>query len=385
MRVLLVEPEYYTQYPPLGLLKLSTFHKRRGDQVKFVRGRRLFGGFIPDEVCITSLFTWAWGSVWESVHFYKTLFPSAKVRLGGIYASLMPTHAKQSGADEVFTGTSPILDGLVPDYDLVPKCNANIISSTRGCLRKCQFCAVPAIEPKRASRTTVRELLDPRFRKLVLWDNNFFGAPHWREILEEIQSLQLAVDFNQGIDARLVTDEVVNRLSGVKVSPIRLAYDAYKSGLQLAIERAIGQLARVGFRKKGMVVYVLYNFKDSPDDLFFRVRDLLRWGVTAYPMRYEPLDSVTKNTYVAADYGWTTEALEMVADARRVIGFGGAFPPYKGLVDKFNKARDWHQAMQLRPYRGRPLVEFGQDLGEMGSDHGFPMGSLALPASAYGD
>ena len=380
--MLLVQPEYYTQYPPLGLLKLSTFYRRSGCEVRFVRGRHILLDFYPDEVDITSLFTWAWKPVWECVQFYKALYPKAKVRLGGIYTSLLPHHAKQSGADEIFVGTGNDLDEVVPDYDLVPKWKANILFTTRGCIRKCAFCAVPAIEPQKTARKTLKDLIDPKLKKLILWDNNFFGSPNWREILAEIRELELTVDFNQGIDARLVFEEVAERLEGIKVNPIRMAYDSFSNGMRRAMERAIRLLSDAGFRRRKIVVYVLYNFTDSPEDFFFRVRDLLNWGVAAYPMRYEPLDSLEKNVYVAPN--WTQGELEMVADARRVIGYGGAFPPYEGLIRKFNRAQDFVDAMELRPKKRSDTfdeVDLGSELIEMGRDHEFPTGSL-VPTTA---
>ena len=95
------------------------------------------------------------------------------------------------------------------------------------------------------------------------------------------------------------------------------------------------------------MVYVLYNFRDDPEDFFERVRNVLEWGAVAYPMRYEPLDSLKKNQYVSPN--WTREQLEMVAKARRVLGFSGAFPPYKALVEKFQKAESFEEAFKLKP------------------------------------
>ncbi len=120
MKILLVEPAYYTHYPPLGLLKLSTLYKAEGHEVRFVRGLQLPTRLVPDEIQVTSLFTWAWRPVWEAIAFYKALFSKAKVTLGAIYATLMPDHARDSGAHEVVTGLNKSAEDLMPDYELVP-------------------------------------------------------------------------------------------------------------------------------------------------------------------------------------------------------------------------------------------------------------------------
>ncbi|HEU4714816.1 MAG TPA: hypothetical protein VFS76_24860 [Pyrinomonadaceae bacterium] len=368
----------------MGLLKLSTFHKERGDEVRFVRGVSLITDFYPDEIAIASLFTWAWKPVWECVNFYKSLFPRAQVRLGGIYASLMPDHARQSGADEICVGTDEVLDSVIPDYDLIPEWKANLVFTSRGCIRKCKFCAVPALEPIKSSRDSFSSLLDPRFNKIIFWDNNFFGTPNWREIVSEIREKNLIVDFNQGIDARLVTEEVAESLSGIKISPVRMAYDTFTPGFRRAMERAISLLSEAGFRKRNMMVYVLHNFTDSPEDFFQRVRDLLNWGVVAYPMRFEPLQSLEKNIYVAREYGWKQTDLNLIARARRVIGFGGAFPPYEGLIKKLNKATTFREAFKLRPVneKERSLFDDDCDLITMGEDHEFPVLNRARRAAA---
>jgi pyruvate-formate lyase-activating enzyme len=294
--------------------------------------------------------------------------------MGGIYASLMPDHARQSGADEIFIGTNDELDSVVPDYELLPEWKANLVFTSRGCIRKCKFCAVPAIEPIKSSRNSFGSLLDARFNKIIFWDNNFFGTPNWREILEEIRERNLVVDFNQGIDARLVTEEVAEKLVGIKISPVRMAYDSFNPSFRKSMERAIRLLGEAGFRKRNMMVYVLHNFTDSPEDFLQRVRDLLNWGVVAYPMRFEPLQSLEKNKYVAQKYGWTEANLNLIARARRVIGFGGAFPPYEGLRKKLDEAPNFQEAFKLRPVSDNEDETFANDpdLITMGDDHEFP-------------
>ena len=103
MHVLLVEPSYRTRYPPLGLLKLASYHRLEGDTVELVRGNKC-PNQKPDLIYITSLFTWAWKPVWDSVTYYKSSNGNAKLSLGGLYASLMPEHAKLSVLDHIYTG-----------------------------------------------------------------------------------------------------------------------------------------------------------------------------------------------------------------------------------------------------------------------------------------
>ena len=142
------------------------------------------------------------------------------------------------------------------------------------------------------------------------------------------------------------------------------------------------------FSRRSIVSYVLYNYTDTPDDLFTRVRDLLEWGAAAYPMRYQPLDELTKNTYVAD--AWTPEQLSMVDQARRVIGTGGAFPPHKGLIKKFQDARDFNEAFELRPVGWRDEVEvqgtkdFKQELRKTAEDHEWPAETLFERAARLG-
>jgi len=345
LKILLVEPDYYTRYPPLGLLKLSAYHRSRGDRVDYVHGKKL-ARHRPDLVYGTSLFTYAWKPVHEAVKFHKRQFPGAKVILGGIYASLLPEHAKTSGADEVHTGLYDPAEMLMPDYDLVPEWDGSILFASRGCVRKCGFCSVPSLEgPPSALRYSISELVHPKHTRVILWDNNILANANWRPVFAELEKLNLTVDFNQGLDARLVTDEVAQNVSRLKMDVIRLAYDNRTAGP--AVHKAIERLKANGIRPRKILVYALFNYIDDPEDLCERVLEILQWGAVCYPMRFEPPCSLQKNAYVGPN--WTPEAVEMVAEARRVIGYAGGFPPYKPLVEKFQRARGFEEAFSLYP------------------------------------
>jgi hypothetical protein len=342
MHVLLIEPGYYTRYPPLGLLKLASYRRSKGDSVELIRGCS-FPDRRPDKIYVTSLFTWGWKEVWEAVKYYKSLFPGVEICLGGIYASLMPQHAKLSGADRVHIGLIKEAENLMPAYDLVPQWQWSITFASRGCPNNCPFCAVPRLEGRLNScRKSIKHLIYPGHKRLILWDNNILASPSWRSIVAEAIELGIEVDYNQGLDAKLITGEVVETLAKLKMPCVRLAYDFRAKGKY--VKNAIELMTSNGIRGREIFVYVLYNFRDTPDDFFERVRDVLTWGAVVFPMRFEPLDSMVRNKYVSLD--WDADRLEMVEKVRRVLGFSGTLPPYSYLVRRFSKAANFDEAFR---------------------------------------
>lgn len=336
--ILLVEPKYYSWYPPLGLLKLSAYHKDLGNTTKLAHGTETAVGVEPDIIYVTSLFTWAWRPVWEAVQYYSLKFPKAELWLGGLYASLMPEHAALSGVDpkRIFRGIFTRAECYCPDYDLVPEWNkkakASIVFATRGCIRSCTFCGVSRIEGKlNSERKSIRDLIWHGHTRVIFFDNNLLASCNWESVLSEVQELGLAVDFNQGLDARLVTEKVAEKISALKIDRfIRLSYDT--SEIRPSVKKAIELLKSSGIDGRNILVYLLYNFTDSPQDLFRRIKDILSWGACAYPMRFQPIYATEKNNYVAPE--WDEMKLNAVARARRVIGSGGAFVPFDGMIIK---------------------------------------------------
>lgn len=351
MRILLVEPQkskkYHTPYPPLGLLKLAAYHKKKGNKVKFVQGY-LDNGFVPDAIYITSLFTYAYEPVHDVIRYYSNKFKKARIRVGGIYATLCPEHLKETFGSriEIHEGLYQKAENILPDYSLVPEWKASILFASRGCIRKCHFCSVPVLEPEYKPKNSIKYLIYPEHKKVILWDNNILASPYREDIFSEIEDLFLEVDFNQGLDARLITEDIALRLRRLKLPLLRLAYDSNQ--IRKPLEKAIKLLKSVGFNGRRILVYCLHNTKyDTPEDFLNRIKDIVDWGVVAYPMRYQPLEPKPKNTYISPN--WTAEQLEMIAKARRVMGYGGAFPPYEGLKKKILSANNFKKAFELRP------------------------------------
>jgi len=349
MNVLLVEPNFvYSQYPPLGLLKLASIYRKYGYNVTLVRKNQKYNNdSIPDLICITSLFTYSWKAVINSYSYYRNKFKKSQIIIGGIYASLMPGHVRKYCPDaEIYKGVIEEGDLILPAWDLVPEWKSSIIFTSRGCPNKCKFCAVRCIEPVfKPLDVEIRNLIYPGHNKIIIQDNNILADKnHWEKIYRQLKEINLKVDFNQGLDASLIDEEVAFQLKSLKIDYIRIAYDSTAD--REFVKNAIINLKKVGIRGKNIFVYTLFNFEDSPEDFLNRVKDLMEWEVVVYPMRYEPNNSLEKNKYIAPK--WTAEELEMVAKARRVIGWGGALVPHEGLKKKILFSNNFYEAFVLR-------------------------------------
>ena len=358
MKTLLVEPSYYSRYPPLGLMKLAAYGRSMDDEIRYVRGFDSVDGFVPKRIEITSLFTYAWKPVHSAIEYYHGLFPDAEISVGGIYASLLPENIRlRYPYVRVNVGLHPRAEKHMPDYDILEQVekwkgwNASIIFTSRGCVNRCPFCMVPVLEGGMKSvLSDPMSQVHPSHKRIILWDNNFLALPDWKEKMRSMSKSGLWVDFNQGLDARQMTVEKAEALSELKIKEIRMAYDGEHE--RVAAHRAADLLEDAGFRRRNISFYTLYNFYDSktgqfdtPESFYNRVKDILKMGCVSYPMRFVPFNTLSKNGFVSPM--WSESQLEAVAKARRVIGFGGAFPPYKALVDKIVNAEHFDEAFRL--------------------------------------
>lgn len=216
------------------------------------------------------------------------------------------------------------------------------------------FVVVPKLEGKiQAVEEDLKRQMYPAHKRVILWDNNFFASPNWRKILKSLQDIGLPVDFNQGIDSRLIDDEKARMIADLTTPIIRTAFDNINE--KRAIINAVESLSQTGIRKRKIFIYTLFNFYqekyggDTPATFFDRMRMITDLGCVSYPMRYEPLTSLEKNQFVSPL--WTNQQLKMVGRARRILGYGGAFPPYEGLVKKFDKANGFEEAFSVYPLK----------------------------------
>lgn len=178
--------------------------------------------------------------------------------------------------------------------------NPEAMFTSRGCIRHCPFCAVPRIEGD------LVELDDWPVRPIVC-DNNLLACSkaHFDDVVDRLKSLS-KVDFNQGLDARLLTKYHANRLAELDTSCLRLAFDnvSYESTFM----RGFGNLIESGIPASHIRVYTLLGFQDTPEDALYRLQKIRELGAWPNPMRYQPLDTLSYNSYVGE--AWTEPQLK---------------------------------------------------------------------------
>jgi len=341
-RVLLVEPSYRAKYPPLGLMKISTFHKLRGDGVVFHKGTR---AAVRDQkwdtIYISTLFTYHWRTTIETIKFYQRAKHPCEIKVGGILASLLPADVEEETGIKPHVGLWEQVDRLPPDYDLFDGVyeygvsNASIGYSTRGCVRHCPFCAVPQLEPDFIPYIPLKEQVNPNKRDLLLLDNNVLASIEFAKIIDEIKGLGFHegarlngklrhVDFNQGLDARLLTESKMRLLSEIAIYPLRIAFDdirikdLYIDKIRLAKKYGIRHLSN----------FILYNFNDTPEDFYERLRinielnETLGLSIYSFPMRFIPLNA--KSRGFVDNLHWTKKQLRgiqcILHTTRGVVG-----------------------------------------------------------------
>ncbi|KKN44929.1 hypothetical protein LCGC14_0688070 [marine sediment metagenome] len=269
MRVLLVKID--GKMPNLALMKLSAWHKALGDQV----GLHIQS---PDRVYISVIFKQNYPQAQGVVNFY----PLADCFLGG------------PGLDEPNTLGAILghleIDDVMPDYGLFG-CDFSMGFSMRGCFRNCPWCIVPRLEGAVRVGTPIEKFHHPDHKKIVLLDNNFFAGPNWRPTLKYIQDQGLKVNFNQGLDIRLMNEEMAGLLADTKcyswsfgTAMLYFAWD--RMDIEAQVRKGIEMLLEAGIHHRRLTVYVLTGFNTTHTEDLYRVMALKEYDIEPYIMVY---------------------------------------------------------------------------------------------------
>jgi hypothetical protein len=256
-------------------------------------------------------FTWNLQGVYDRLALRDLFWNTAVV--GGPAVELQPS----------FFDDLPNVTIAHASAGILQRINPQATRTSVGCPNRCGFCAVPTIEGC--------------FRELSEWpdlpiicDNNLLRSSiaHLDKVFDRLEK-HTGVDFNQGLDYRLVTDYHIERLSRLKSPTIRLACDSNKD-IQPWLD-TVERMIAGGVRKSWLSSYALIGWKDSPQDAWERCEAIAATVRLAYPMWFHELDASEANkvTQKQIDHGWTQ------TDMRAIMGY---YYKHRGAVPVFTEA-----------------------------------------------
>lgn len=253
-------------YPNLALMKISAYHKAKGDTVE-----------------------WWWGfGQYDRVYMSKVFDDS-----------YTPDIPEPLNAKEIIKGGTgyglenelpPEVEHMCPDYGLYPELTQDTAYGflTRGCPNNCPFCIVSAKEGRESRKVANLAEWWSGQKNIVLMDPNLLACRDHMELLEQLAASGAWVDINQGLDARLLTMGNIEAIKRIKIKEIHFAWDLMKNSKRiikgLNLWKRYGKKNRHG---KWGTVYVLTNFNTTMAENLYRIYMLEDMGFDPYVMVYD--------------------------------------------------------------------------------------------------
>jgi len=245
-----------------------------------------------DELCISVVFTWHL----PQAKRYAEYMSRRRVRIGGPAVALMPHYLR---------GLNAQIGGDYPG--VLQKFNPMATRTSVGCIRMCKFCSVPIIEglPTLKQFGKRQEELSDWPDLPVIADNNLLAnsIEHFDRVCDRLEKWEWC-DFNQGTDARLMTEHHAERIARIKKPMVRLALDSMSYSEQW--EKALEMLLRAGVAKSNIRTYALIAFGTSPDESWKVCQLIEDHGIMPLPQWFHELDALQHNIVTARQeqLGW---------------------------------------------------------------------------------
>ena len=253
-------------FPNLALMRISAYHKARGDEVE-----------------------WWWTDFYHYDIVYMSKIFSAnytldipeplnadKVVKGGTGYCISLVDGKEVFDQSKNISLPPEIEKCFPDYSIYPQFDFAVAMTSRGCPRGCAFCHVAAKEGRCSVKVAdVKDFWNGQKRIEVL-DPNITACREKRDLLRQYRETGAWINFNQGIDIRLVNDADIDDLNGMKIKRLHLAWDNPEDDLVDAFRRFSERWRVKDPRRK--VVYVLTNFGSTMEQNLHRIYTLRDLG-----------------------------------------------------------------------------------------------------------
>jgi hypothetical protein len=263
-------------YPNLPLMKISAWHKAQGDHVEWYSP--MFSGHM-DKVYMSKVFSFS--------PDYEYYIDADEVRKGGTGYAITLQNGREVYDKENDKPLSDEIEHIYPDYDLYG-IDYSIGFLTRGCPRGCSFCHVASKEGKCSQKVADLTEFWRGQKKIELLDPNLLACPEWKDLLQQLIDSGAKVNFSQGLDIRLMTEEKAKMLSQIRLDAIHFAWDRYEDkDIILPKFEMFRKISKV--RQKDLQVYVLCGDHDKSilEGDMFRIEWLKANGYAPYVMLYD--------------------------------------------------------------------------------------------------
>lgn len=297
-------------FPNIPLMKLSAYHKAKGDSVEW------YDPMFSDEMDIVYM-----SKVFSFTDDYIYPIRAKEIKTGGSgYCISLDENGKEfydAAKDNLLPHE---IEHIYPDYSLYPGMTADTAYGvlTRGCPRQCSFC-----HTSKKDGTVSRKVADlSEFwqgqKKIMLLDQNILACKDWRELLQQLIDSKATVEFNGGLDIRLMTEEKAKYVTAIKQKLVHFAWDRYEDKEKILprfqMFKEVSQ-----FPAWKMIVYTIVNYDTTIEQDLERIYTLKKLGYWAYVMIYNK-DKVPK--------GHIYRKLQRWCNNRIIFGSGVTFEEY---------------------------------------------------------
>lgn len=274
MRIGLIDVDGHN-FPNIPLMKISAYHKAKGDHVEWYDPM-----FSPhmDKVYASKVFSFS--------PDFDYFIDADEVSYGGSGYCISLVNGKEVFDKSKDIDLPPEIEHIFPDYSLYGITDTAYGFLTRGCPRGCSFCHVEAKEGRRSYKVADLNEFWNGQKNIVLCDPNILACREWKDLLQQLIDSKAWVDFNQGLDIRLMTEEKAEMLKQIKTKKLHFAWDRYQDKDKILPKFKMFKDI-TGIRERDLLVYVLCNFDTTLEQDLERIYTLREMGFWAYVMLYD--------------------------------------------------------------------------------------------------
>ena len=256
-------------FPNLPLMKISAYHKAKGDSVEFINFLEHY-----DKVYVSKVF----GDEYSTMNM--TVINADEIVYGGTGFAITVENGKEVYHKDRDKNLPPEIEHIYPDYSLYPALTKNKAYGflTRGCCNNCDYCIVS--EKEGLCSVKVADLSEwwRGQKQIILLDANILACKDRKELLQQLIDSKASVDFTQGLDARFTSPEIAEMLKQIRTKRYHFAFDKMENAK--AILKGLDTFVKIVNPKPTQCfVYVLTNFNTTFEQDWYRVKKIQEIGL----------------------------------------------------------------------------------------------------------